>query len=55
VHGSDQSLSALGRRLHLTGNGTGRCVDAPNGATANGTRLQLYDCNASAAQRFFVT
>jgi hypothetical protein len=42
----------------LDGNGTlsnpqsGRCVDSPSGSTANGTRLQIYDCNGSGAQAF---
>ncbi|MFD0567236.1 RICIN domain-containing protein [Kitasatospora saccharophila] len=31
---------------------SGRCLDAPSGNTANGTRLQLWDCNGSAAQKF---
>ncbi|MFF5297534.1 RICIN domain-containing protein [Paractinoplanes globisporus] len=31
---------------------TGRCIDAPSGATANGTRLQIWDCNGSGAQKF---
>ena len=31
---------------------SGRCIDAPGGATANGTRLQIYDCNGSGAQYF---
>ena len=31
---------------------SGRCLDSPNGATGNGTRLRIWDCNASAAQQF---
>ncbi|MFF9767835.1 RICIN domain-containing protein [Streptomyces sp. NPDC014636] len=31
---------------------SGRCLDSPSGATANGTRLRIRDCNGSAAQRF---
>ncbi|MFC7862631.1 hypothetical protein ACFU5B_02265 [Streptomyces murinus] len=27
-------------------------MDSPSGATANGTRLQIWDCNGSAAQKF---
>ena len=27
----------------------------PHGATANGTRLQIWDCNGSAAQIFRLT
>ncbi|MFK3736088.1 ricin-type beta-trefoil lectin domain protein, partial [Streptomyces sp. NPDC088090] len=33
---------------------SGRCLDTPSGATGNGTRLQIYDCNGSAAQKFAV-
>nr|WP_281171509.1 RICIN domain-containing protein [Actinoplanes globisporus] len=39
--------------LHSMSNPTtGRCIDAPSGATANGTRLQIWDCNGSGAQKF---
>ncbi|WP_159046339.1 RICIN domain-containing protein, partial [Streptomyces sp. MMG1121] len=31
---------------------SGRCLDAPSGATANGTRLQIWDCNGADAQKF---
>ena len=31
---------------------SGRCLDDPSGNTANGTRLQICDCNGSAAQEF---
>ncbi|WP_294004767.1 RICIN domain-containing protein [Streptomyces sp.] len=31
---------------------SGRCLDSPSGATANGTRLQIWDCNGSGAQSF---
>ncbi|MBA9050287.1 hypothetical protein BJ996_007018 [Streptomyces phaeogriseichromatogenes] len=34
---------------------SGRCLDSPSGATANGTRPQIWDCNSSAAQRFALT
>ncbi|MEV4616092.1 RICIN domain-containing protein [Kitasatospora sp. NPDC049258] len=30
----------------------GKCLDVAAGATANGTAVQLYDCNGSAAQRW---
>ncbi|WP_163570207.1 RICIN domain-containing protein [Fodinicola feengrottensis] len=29
---------------------SGRCLDVPNSATADGTRLQIYDCNGTGAQ-----
>ena len=31
---------------------SGRCLDVPSGNTANGTPLQLYDCNNQAPQVF---
>ncbi len=41
MHNSNNSLSTLGRCLDATGNGT-----------ANGTLLQLWDCNGGGAQKF---
>ncbi|MFD6984643.1 family 16 glycosylhydrolase, partial [Streptomyces sp. NPDC059956] len=37
----------------ITGTG-GKCVDVAGAGTANGTPVQLYDCNGSAAQRWSV-
>ncbi|GGZ80414.1 hydrolase [Streptomyces subrutilus] len=37
----------------VTGLG-GKCVDVAGAATANGTPVQLYDCNGTAAQRWSV-
>ncbi|WP_328719222.1 lectin [Streptomyces sp. NBC_00247] len=37
----------------FTGTG-GKCLDAANGSSADGTAVQLYDCNGSAAQRWTV-
>ncbi len=42
---------------HWTWNGTalqtlGRCLDVVSGGTANGTKLQLYDCNGTGAQQW---
>jgi lysophospholipase L1-like esterase len=34
----------------LVGGQSGRCVDVPNSNTANGTQLQLFDCNGQANQ-----
>ncbi|MBO1332571.1 ricin-type beta-trefoil lectin domain protein [Streptomyces sp. VRA16 Mangrove soil] len=31
---------------------SGRCLDLPNGATANGTRAQIWDCTGSRPQRW---
>ncbi|MHC3472679.1 ThuA domain-containing protein [Streptomyces sp. 7R007] len=33
----------------------GKCVDVAGGATANGTAVQLYDCNGTGAQSWTVT
>ncbi|MER5449300.1 ThuA domain-containing protein [Streptomyces sp. NPDC002766] len=33
----------------------GKCVDVAGGATANGTAVQLYDCNGTSAQTWTVT
>jgi non-reducing end alpha-L-arabinofuranosidase len=34
---------------------SGRCLDDPNGTTANGTQMQLFDCNGLPAQRLTAT
>ncbi|MBC7267309.1 MAG: RICIN domain-containing protein, partial [Streptomyces sp.] len=31
---------------------SGRCLDIPAGATANGTQLQIYDCNGLNTQKW---
>ncbi|WP_433827173.1 family 16 glycosylhydrolase [Actinoplanes sp. CA-015351] len=31
---------------------SGRCIDIPNGNSADGTRIQMWDCNGSTAQRW---
>ncbi len=36
----------------LRGAGSNRCVDVPNQATANGTLLQIWDCNGGANQQW---
>lgn len=33
----------------------GKCVDVAGGSSANGTAVQLFDCNGTAAQRWSVT
>ncbi|MEV1075246.1 ThuA domain-containing protein [Micromonospora parva] len=33
----------------------GKCLDVRNGATADGTQIQIYTCNSSAAQTWTVT
>ncbi|WP_407924575.1 extracellular catalytic domain type 1 short-chain-length polyhydroxyalkanoate depolymerase [Catellatospora vulcania] len=39
----------------IVGTGSGRCLDDPNGSTANGTQLQLYDCWGGTSQRWTYT
>jgi hypothetical protein len=39
----------------IVGAGSGRCLDLPNGNTANGSRPQLADCTASSTQRWTAT
>ncbi|WP_405577530.1 RICIN domain-containing protein [Streptomyces sp. NBC_01190] len=34
----------------LRGTASGRCLDVPNGSTANNTRTEIWDCNAGANQ-----
>ncbi|GAA3939250.1 hypothetical protein GCM10022629_56970 [Amorphoplanes auranticolor] len=36
----------------LVGSQSGRCVDVPNATTANGTQVQLWDCDGSTKQRW---
>lgn len=36
----------------LKSNLNGRCIDIPSGNTADGTRLQMYDCNGLAPQKW---
>ncbi|WP_430784203.1 family 16 glycosylhydrolase [Actinoplanes sp. G11-F43] len=36
----------------LRSNLNGRCIDIPSGNTADGTRLQMYDCNGLAPQKW---
>lgn len=41
--GSDGTIRALGK-----------CLDVASGGTADGTRVQLWDCNGTAAQQWAV-
>ncbi|RPK40357.1 Chitinase precursor [Streptomyces sp. ADI92-24] len=45
------ALGAAAATGQITGVG-GKCVDVAAGGTANGTPVQLYDCNGSAAQQW---
>jgi alpha-galactosidase len=39
----------------LVSESSGRCLDTPNGATANGTQPVIWDCNGGANQRWAVS
>ncbi len=39
----------------IVGTGSGRCIDVPNGVTANGTQMQLWDCWGGSPQRWTYT
>ncbi|NUT21380.1 MAG: PHB depolymerase family esterase [Hamadaea sp.] len=39
----------------LVGAASGRCLDDPNGTTANGTQMQLWDCWGGSPQRWTYT
>jgi beta-glucanase (GH16 family) len=53
VHVYDQSGSGGGRTGQITGFG-GKCVDVAGANSANGTPVQLYDCNGTGAQRWTI-
>jgi endo-1,4-beta-xylanase len=38
----------------LRGEASGRCLDIPNSATANGTQAQIWDCHSNPNQQFTV-
>lgn len=44
------STTVLGRAI--VGVGSGRCLDVIGGGTASGTKVQLYDCNGTSAQKW---
>ncbi|ACU73866.1 glycoside hydrolase family 5 [Catenulispora acidiphila DSM 44928] len=46
--------AATGATGTITGQQSGRCVDAQSAGTANGTVVQLYDCNGTGAQQWQV-
>ncbi|WP_427165698.1 endo-1,4-beta-xylanase [Streptomyces sp. C1-1] len=39
----------------IKGVGSGRCLDVPNAATADGTQLQLWDCHSGTNQQWTLT
>jgi hypothetical protein len=48
---ADGNQTGVGAVVTLVGNG-GKCLDATGGSSDDGTRLQLWDCNGTAAQRW---
>ncbi|WP_392676496.1 ricin-type beta-trefoil lectin domain protein [Streptomyces sp. LN785] len=53
VHVTTSDSGAPGSGGTITGLG-GKCVDVNAASTANGTAVQLYDCNGTAAQKWTV-
>lgn len=53
--GDDGGGDGGGQSGQLKGTGSGRCVDVPNSATADGTAVQLYDCHSAANQQWQLT
>lgn len=47
--------SPVGSGSQLVGGQSGRCVDVPSAGTANGTQVQLWDCNGGDNQRWYPT
>jgi hypothetical protein len=39
----------------IVGTGSGRCLEVPNSSTANGTQVQLWDCNGATGQSWTYT
>lgn len=50
-----RAVSLGGNLYKFVGVGSGRCLDVPSASTTNGTQLQIYDCNGTAAQSFTLT
>ncbi|MFG1609124.1 ricin-type beta-trefoil lectin domain protein [Actinoplanes sp. NPDC049265] len=50
VHVSSSSTPPPATGNRLKSNFSGRCIDIPGANPADGARLQMYDCNTSAAQ-----
>ncbi|MEV6843599.1 RICIN domain-containing protein [Actinoplanes sp. NPDC051411] len=53
--GVTSSSSPGGQTGEIVGVASGRCLDVPNAATANGTQEQLYDCTGGSNQRWTYT
>ncbi|MEV1073802.1 endo-1,4-beta-xylanase, partial [Micromonospora parva] len=52
---TDPPTNPPGSANEIVGTQSGRCVDVPNAATTNGTRVQLYDCNKQTNQAWTYT
>jgi beta-galactosidase len=49
------SQPPTGTGQEIVGSQSGRCVDVPGAGTANGTQVQLWDCNGNSNQRWTPT
>ncbi|MFG2060285.1 RICIN domain-containing protein [Micromonospora sp. NPDC048871] len=47
--------TSSGQGVQLVGGQSGRCIEVPGAATANGTQLQLWDCGGGTHQRWTYT
>ncbi|MBC9714705.1 endo-1,4-beta-xylanase [Streptomyces sp. TRM66268-LWL] len=52
---STPPTGGTGSAGQIKGVGSGRCLDVPNSATANGTQVQLWDCSGKANQSWTYT
>ena len=52
VSTSDTTPPPTGSTNAIRGAGSGRCIDVPGAASTDGARLQIYDCNGTAAQQW---
>ncbi|MGW3016035.1 endo-1,4-beta-xylanase [Streptomyces longwoodensis] len=52
LNGGTTTPPPTGGGTQIKGVGSGRCVDVPNAATADGTQVQLYDCNGATNQQW---
>jgi lysophospholipase L1-like esterase len=55
VPGTIGEPGGSGTGTALVGAASGRCLDVPNGTTANGTQPIIWDCSGGANQRWSVT
>jgi non-reducing end alpha-L-arabinofuranosidase len=55
IGGDVASAATVGTATPIVGGQSGRCLDVPNSSTANGTQVQLLDCNGQANQSWTYT